>query len=85
VPGQKHDWEEMKRLKPPWHKRLIFLIQKNVPAYAELHRIAGETYIALGDTDSAHGHFQKAAEIDPNGRIGKLAQAALERLQIDQK
>jgi tetratricopeptide (TPR) repeat protein len=61
---------------------LNFSDPKNIPAYAELNRIAGETYIALGDTDKAHGHFQKAAEIDPKGRIGKLA---LERLQIDQK
>jgi Flp pilus assembly protein TadD len=59
---------------------LNFPDSKNLPANAELNRIAGETYLALGETDKARDHFQKAAKLDPNGRIGKLAQATLDRL-----
>jgi tetratricopeptide (TPR) repeat protein len=64
---------------------LNFSDPKNLPANAELNRIAGETYIALGDTEKAREHFQKAATLDPKGRIGKLAQGALEGLPVDQK
>jgi len=53
---------------------------RNVPVHAELHRIAGETNLALNDTSAARDHFQKAAQLDPRGRIGKLAQQALDKI-----
>lgn len=53
---------------------------KVVPYFAELNRIAGETYITLNDLPAARQHFARAAETDPNGRIGKLAREKLNSL-----
>jgi hypothetical protein len=50
-----------------------------IPMYADLNRIAGEVILALGDIPTAREYFKKAAELDPNGRIGKLAQHALDQ------
>ncbi|MBZ0286925.1 MAG: hypothetical protein K8I30_04880 [Anaerolineae bacterium] len=53
---------------------------KYIPLYAELHRITGETLLALGEISNARSYFEKAATLDPTGRFGKLAQSALEQL-----
>lgn len=53
---------------------------KYVPMFAELQRIAGETNLALGDLSAARDYFQKAVHLDLNGRIGKLAQQALDKI-----
>jgi hypothetical protein len=55
-----------------------------VPGYAELHRIAGLTALAYSDQAAARQYFQKAAELDPNGRIGKMAQAKLDEMSTDE-
>lgn len=53
---------------------------QNVPIKAEIYRIAGETNLALDDLAAARDHFQKAVQLDPHGRIGKLAQQALDKI-----
>ncbi|MCB9457322.1 MAG: hypothetical protein H6671_15155 [Anaerolineaceae bacterium] len=53
------------------------------PYFAELNRIAGETYLALDDLPAARQHFARAAELDTKGRIGRIAREKLESLPSD--
>ncbi len=51
-----------------------------VPIYAELHRLAGETALVCSEEGKAKTYFQKAATLDPNGRIGQLAKDMLNQM-----
>ncbi len=53
---------------------------KKIPHFADMNLTAGETYLALNDIPLARQHFAKAAEVDPNGRIGKMARERLQTL-----
>ncbi len=56
---------------------------KHIPYFAELNRIAGETYLTLNDLPAARQHFARAAELDTKGRIGRIAREKLESLPSD--
>lgn len=45
----------------------------NVPMLAKLHYHAGESYKVLRVPEKAFEHFRKAAELDPQGIVGRIA------------
>jgi len=51
--------------------------RKSVSILAQLHYHAGRAYLALASRDRSNDHFRQAAEIDPNGRFGRMAREAL--------
>jgi tetratricopeptide (TPR) repeat protein len=51
--------------------------KKVLPDLAATHYRAGMAMQALGNVTSANEHFQKALDLDPQGRRGALAKAAL--------
>ena len=48
-----------------------------LPDLATTHYRAGMAMRALGNLSSANEHFQRALDLDPQGRRGSLAKAAL--------
>jgi tetratricopeptide (TPR) repeat protein len=44
----------------------------NVSMSAEIHYHAGRAYFSLAKIDKSKEHFRQAAQIDPNGRFGRL-------------
>jgi len=53
---------------------------KNIPYYASTLFTLGEAKIALEDISGAREYFRQAAEIDPQGRFGKMAADTLKQL-----
>jgi tetratricopeptide (TPR) repeat protein len=51
--------------------------KKCLPDLATTHYRAGMAMQALGNGSKANEHFQRAIDLDPNGRRGALAKEAL--------
>jgi tetratricopeptide (TPR) repeat protein len=47
------------------------------PILAQLHYHAGKAYAALKDAQNSQAHFRQAAELDPQGTVGRFARALL--------
>lgn len=52
---------------------------KNIPYYASLLFTLGQVKIALNDLSTAYSYFSQAAQIDPQGRFGKMSADHLTR------
>ena len=50
---------------------------KCLPDLATTYYRAGMAMQAMGNSSSANQHFQRAIELDPNGRRGTLSKAAM--------
>jgi len=51
--------------------------RKSVSIVAQIHYHAGRAYLALASRNRSNDHFRQAEQIDPNGRFGRMARAAL--------
>jgi pentatricopeptide repeat protein len=62
-------------------ERIISLHPKEARAYLGL----GKVYQALGDSENAYRSLRAVIKIENNGKLGKLAQALLEKLDYQEK
>jgi tetratricopeptide (TPR) repeat protein len=53
---------------------------KSASVSAQIHYHAGRAYVALHVSDKSREHLQRAAEIDPQGRFGRMARSTFPQL-----